>query len=947
MAVLDLRPTDGFTHRHLGPRAHEVDKMLAVVGVSSMAELIAQAIPASIREDRRLEVPEALGEREAAAALAQRAARNEVRRSYLGMGYHGTVTPPVILRNVLQDPGWYTAYTPYQAEIAQGRLEALVAFETMVQDLTGMEVSNASLLDEGTAAAEAMAMCLRVNRKGIPRFFVSEHCHPQTIAVVQTRAEPLDIEVFVGNPATFDFSVGVSGALLQYPHTDGELVDPSAVIAEAKAHGALVVVACDLLALTLLRTPHELGADIAVGNSQRFGVPMGYGGPHAAFLACDARHARKMPGRIIGLSRDRMGRDAYRMTMQTREQHIRRDKATSNVCTSQVLLAVVAAMYAVYHGPDGLKAIAHNVHARTAALAAALTAGGLTLRSAAFFDTLTVELGAGAAAVRARADAAGVNLRYLADGAVSVALDETVTDADLVQLIEVFGVSQELAPAGIALPEALRRTSLFLQHEVFQRYRSETEMLRYLGRLKAKDLALDTAMIPLGSCTMKLNATTEMMGIHHAGFADLHPFVPVEQAPGYQQMLRELEGWLCEITGYDAVSLQPNAGSQGEYAGLLVIRRYHQAQGESHRNVCLIPTSAHGTNPASAVMAGLKVIGVACDDDGNIDVEDLRAKAAAHSASLAALMVTYPSTHGVFEESIREICGIVHEHGGQVYLDGANLNAMVGLCRPGKFGADVSHLNLHKTFAIPHGGGGPGMGPIGVGAHLAPHLPNHPVVASSGDEGIGPISAAPWGSASILPISWAYVAMLGPDGLRAASETAILAANYVAKRLEGHFDVLYTGRKGRVAHECIIDVRPFKAAGIEVTDVAKRLMDYGFHGPTMSWPVSGTLMIEPTESESLVEIDRFCDAMIAIRGEIRRVAEGEWPQGDNPLVNSPHTMLTVCGDTWAHPYSRDVAAFPTAHTRNHKFWPSVSRVEDAWGDRHLCTTFPPHPKSES
>ncbi|MCO4743354.1 MAG: aminomethyl-transferring glycine dehydrogenase [Proteobacteria bacterium] len=929
--------SDAFATRHLGPRADELAHMLEKVGASSLDDLIDQTIPASIRAKAELDLPIALSERDATATLAAMANSNGPRKSWLGTGYNGTITPPVILRNILENPGWYTAYTPYQAEIAQGRLEALLVFQTMVQDLTGMQVSNASLLDEGTAAAEAMAMAIRVTRGKKGRtFLVSPACHPQTIAVVQTRAEPLDIEVIVEDPATFAWDRPVFGVLLQYPGTDGTVVDPRPTIEKAHEIGALVTMATDLLALTLLTPPGELGADIVVGSTQRFGVPMGYGGPHAAFLASSKKNVRAMAGRIIGVSRDVNGARALRMALGTREQHIRREKATSNVCTAQVLLAVVAAMYAVWHGPEGLQQIAGRTHAHASLLAASLRAAGWST-STAFFDTLTVEAGDRRDAIVAAAAAKCIDLRPLGQTGIAIAFDETTTDDDVLAVLNAFGAPLvDQAPDGI--PDALARTTPFMQHEVFHKYRSETEMLRYMHRLEAKDLALNTAMIPLGSCTMKLNATTEMIPITLPGFSQPHPFAPRSATPGYDKLHRDLEAWLGEITGFDAISLQPNAGSQGEYAGLLVIRGYHEGRGDMHRNVCLIPSSAHGTNPASAVMAGMKVVVIGCDENGNIDMADLEAKATAHADALAALMVTYPSTHGVFEESIAKVCQLVHDNGGQVYMDGANMNAMVGLCRPGDFGADVCHLNLHKTFCIPHGGGGPGMGPIGVKAHLAPYLPGHPLVGGVGGEDRGPVSAAPYGSPSILPISWAYIAMMGTDGLKAASQVAILVANYVAARLEGHYPVLFTGRNGRVAHECIIDVRSFKAtSGVTVDDIAKRLIDFGFHAPTMSWPVAGTLMIEPTESESLAEIDRFCDAMIAIRDEIRDVEAGKWPRDDNPLHNAPHTAQMVGGDEWNHAYPRSTAAWPSPATKEWKFWPAVRRVDNVYGDKNLLT----------
>ncbi len=932
-----------FADRHIGPRGGDIEQMLSTLGLGSLDELISKVIPADIRRDAPLNLPAALSEVEALDRLRTMADANKQFRNYLGMGYHGTITPGVILRNVLENPAWYTAYTPYQAEIAQGRLEALVVFEMMVQDLTGFEISNASLLDEGTAAAEAMTMAKRMVKKNKSEtFFVAHDCHPQTISVVKTRAEALGWEVIVGDPSAFDFSAQqVFGALLQYPTTYGDIEDYRDFAAAAHDGGAVVIAATDLLALTLIEPPAAWGADIAIGSTQRFGVPMGFGGPHAAYLASSTKHARKMAGRIIGVSRDSDGKPALRMSLGTREQHIRRAKATSNVCTAQVLLAVIAAMYAVYHGPQGLRRIAETVRGRTAALAAGLKAAGFAVKQDVFFDTIVVHAEAKAHEVMTAAVERGINLRRLQGGDIAINFDETVTEQDVADVLACFG-AEPVAVEVAELPQGVARTSDFMTHPVFHRYRSETDMLRYLYRLQSKDLSLTSAMIPLGSCTMKLNATSEMEPVTWPGFANMHPFAPADQVGGYHQLLDELAQWLSEITGFAQVSLQPNAGSQGEYAGLLVIRAFHEAQGNDHRNICIIPTSAHGTNPASAVMAGMKVVEVACDDQGNIDVDDLRAKAEKHADNLGALMVTYPSTHGVFEESIREICQIVHDNGGQVYMDGANLNAMVGLCTPGEIGADVCHLNLHKTFAIPHGGGGPGMGPIGVAAHLAPFLPGHPVVLGVGGEAaIGPISAGPWGSPSILPISWAYIAMLGTSGLERSTKQAILNANYIAKRLEGHFDVLYTGTHGFVAHECILDCRMFKdTAGIEVDDIAKRLMDYGFHGPTMSWPVSGTLMVEPTESESKAEIDRFCDAMIAIRNEIRAIEAGEADREDNVLRNAPHTAFNVTSGDWAHPYSRHQAAYPSEHQLIYKFWPSCSRVDNAWGDKNLTTVLP-------
>ena len=938
---------DAFVDRHLGPRPAEAARMLAALGLESLDDLVDQALPAAIRTERPLDLPGPATEREVLAELQALAASNQVLRSYLGMGYAACVTPPVIQRNILENPGWYTAYTPYQPEISQGRLEALLNFQTLILDLTAMECANASLLDEGTAAAEAMTLCLRALRKTrARRFFVAEGCHPQTIAVVRTRAEPLGIEVAVGDPLTYDFQTPTFGVLLQYPTTDGKVEDYAQVVERAHQAGALAVFAVDLLALTVLQPPGELGADVVVGNSQRFGVPLGFGGPHAAFLATREAHKRQVAGRVVGLSRDVHGDPALRLALQTREQHIRRERATSNICTAQVLLAVIASTYAVYHGPDGLRRIATRIRDLTHTLAEALRAIGCAVADGPVFDTLRVTPRGAQVDVLARALERRINLRALPGGEVGISLDETTGLADLADLVAAFGGGAADAPAAVAAapgyPAPLARTSDFLTHPTFHRFRAETELLRYLHRLQTRDLSLTHSMIPLGSCTMKLNATAEMLPISWPGFAALHPFAPAEQTTGYRELFRRLEGWLAEITGFAAVSLQPNAGSQGEYAGLLCIRAYHRARGDLGRDVCLIPTSAHGTNPASAVLAGMRVVAIGCDDQGNIDQDDLRAKAAAHAARLAALMITYPSTHGVFEEGIRDICAAVHEHGGQVYLDGANMNAMVGLSRPAELGADVVHLNLHKTFAIPHGGGGPGMGPIAVAAHLAPFLPGHPVVEGvGGAQAFGTVSAAPWGSPSILPISYAYVAMLGPVGLREASRVAILNANYVAHRLAGHYPVLYTGARGRVAHECIIDLRPLRAAaGVEADDVAKRLMDYGFHAPTMHWPVAGTLMIEPTESESLEELDRFCEAMIAIRGEARAIEEGRADRERNVLKGAPHTARAVASDAWDAPYGREEAAFPAPWTREHKFWPAVGRIDHAYGDRHLVCACP-------
>ena len=940
-----FRPVDGFVHRHLGPTEAEIAEMLTLVGCESLAALMDEAVPGAIRREVPLDLPGPRGESDVVDALRGLAERNEVARSLIGMGYHDCLVPAVVQRNVLENPSWYTQYTPYQAEIAQGRLEALVNFQTLVADLTGLPLANSSLLDEATAAAEAMAMCRAASRGKRNVFVVAADCHPQTIAVVQTRAEPLGIEVRVQPTSEMSFDGEVSGVLLQYPTTDGRVVDYGDLVAAAKGAGALVVAACDILALTVLAPPGEWGADVALGSSQRFGVPLGFGGPHAAFLSTHEKFKRLMPGRIVGVTRDASGKPAYRLALQTREQHIRRDRATSNICTAQVLLAIMASMYAVYHGPDGLRRIARRVHGMTRLLAEGLSRMGCALGSTPFFDTLAVRVD-DAAAVHAKARAAGFNLRALLDGSVGVALDERTDLAEVDAVLGFFGeapfTAADLAmeDAREVIPEGQRRTSDFCTHPVFGAYHGEHEMLRYIHRLSSRDLSLTTSMIPLGSCTMKLNATSEMVPVSWPGFAGLHPFAPAEQTQGYAQLFAELEGWLAEITGFAAVSLQPNAGSQGEYAGLLTIRGYHRDRGEGHRDVCLIPTSAHGTNPASAVMAGMRVVAVACNDRGDIDLGDLRAKAELHADKLAALMVTYPSTHGVFEEGIVEVCERIHACGGLVYMDGANMNAQVGLCRPGDIGADVCHLNLHKTFCIPHGGGGPGMGPIGVTKDLAPYLPSHPVTGLEG--GIGPVAAAPYGSPGILPISYAYIAMMGGTGLTEATRVAILNANYMARRLAGHYDVLYTGPNGRVAHEFVLDCRAFEgSAGIKVVDIAKRLMDFGFHAPTMSWPVPGTLMVEPTESESKGELDRFCDALITIRAEIAAVASGELDREDNPLRNAPHTAGALTADEWPHAYSRSQAAYPVARLRQHKFWPPVARVDDAYGDRHLVCTCPP------
>jgi glycine dehydrogenase len=941
-----IAPLPEFAARHIGPSAVEQAEMLAVLGFDSLYAMLDRIVPDSVRDRTPLELPSARSEAETLAALAQLAQKNQVFRSFIGMGYHGTHTPTVILRNVLENPAWYTAYTPYQPEISQGRLEALMNFQTMVADLTGLEIANASLLDEATAAAEAMALCLRSARNHGHRFFASEHCHPQTLAVLGTRAAAMGVELVIGAD-TDALGAEIGGALFQYPHSTGEIVDYRALFTALKARGVRLAVAADPLALALLVPPGELGVDVALGSTQRFGVPMGYGGPHAAYLACRDELKRSLPGRLVGASVDSAGRTAYRLALQTREQHIRREKATSNICTAQVLLAVMAAMYAVYHGPEGLAAIARRVRRHALVLAAGLRALGREVATRECFDTLLVRTGKDTRAVHERARAARMNLRDVDTQAIGVTLDETTTAVEVEALWRAFAAPGARLPLYAdleravqdALPEALARRSAFLTHPVFHAHRSETAMLRYLRSLADKDLALDRAMIPLGSCTMKLNATTEMIPVTWPGFAHVHPFAPNEQAAGYHELIGDLERWLALVTGYDAVSVQPNSGAQGEYAGLLAIRAWHASRGEGHRDVVLIPGSAHGTNPASAHLAGFEVVVVACDAQGNVDLGDLRAKADAHADRLAAIMVTYPSTHGVFEAGMRAICAIVHERGGQVYLDGANLNALVGTAPPGRLGADVSHLNLHKTFCIPHGGGGPGVGPIAVKAHLAPFLPGDPLRPNGA---VGPVSAARYGSAGILPISWAYIAMMGAAGLGQATRVAILNANYVAARLAPYYPVLYKGETGCVAHECIVDLRPIKdACGISNEDVAKRLVDYGFHAPTMSFPVPGTLMIEPTESESKAELDRFCDAMIAIREEIRRVETGMWPRDDNPLKHAPHTAEAVTADLWARAYTRADAAYPVPALRSAKYWPPVGRVDNAHGDRHLACTCPP------
>jgi glycine dehydrogenase len=951
-AVDPLRMTDTFMERHLGPDAAQREEMLRSLGLGSLEELVDSTVPGAIRLQGRLDLPEALSESEALGELRRIADENQVFRSFIGMGYHATLTPGVIQRNILENPGWYTQYTPYQAEISQGRLEALLNFQTLVTDLAGLPIANSSLLDEATAAAEAMAMAYTLGRRKRHRFLVSEDCHPQTIAVIEGRAEPMGIEIEVGDVARADFSAdGYFAVLVQYPTTDGRVVDYEPLAQRAHEHDTEVIAAADPLALTLLRAPGRWGADIVVGNTQRFGVPMGFGGPHAGYMAAKEEYKRLIPGRVIGVSRDSAGNPALRLAMQTREQHIRRDKATSNICTAQVLLAIMAGMYAAYHGPDGLRRIARRVHRMTEALRRGIRSLGHEVGQGEIFDTLRVQPGGlSGDEIRERCNESRINLRWFDDGSIGISLDEATTVSEVQTLLSLFLVEQTATPALDDLhtdadeefEDPLGRDTEFCTHEVFHDYHSEHEMLRYLHRLQSRDLSLVTSMIPLGSCTMKLNSSTEMAPVTWPEFGQLHPFAPAEQREGYRELFDRLEEALAQITGFAAISLQPNAGAQGEYTGLMVIRALHRDRGQAGRDVCLIPVSAHGTNPASAVMAGMKVVAVKCDDDGNIDVDDLRARAQEYAESLAALMITYPSTHGVFEETVRDVCAIVHENGGLVYMDGANMNAQVGLTRPADMGADVCHLNLHKTFCIPHGGGGPGMGPIGVTEELAPYLPGHPVVADCGGEkAIHPVSAAPWGSPSILPISWLYIRMMGEEGLRRASQVAILNANYMAHRLREHYDILYTGRDGRVAHEFILDVRAFqKSAGVTVDDFAKRLMDYGFHAPTMSWPVAGTLMVEPTESESQTELDRFCEAMISIRQEVRSIEEGQADREDNVLRNAPHTLDEVTRQEWTHPYSRENAAFPAPWLREHKFFASVARVDNVWGDRHLVCTCP-------
>ena len=949
-----LEPGANLIPRHIGPRANDVESMLAQTGAKTLDELISNVVPKSIRTERELSLPVAKSERESLSYLRKMADRNQVFSSMIGMGYYGTVTPKVILRKILENPGWYTAYTPYQAEVSQGRLEALLNFQQMVQDLTGFDMANASLLDEATAAAEAMAMARRVSKSKSNTFFVDEDTHPQTLAVLKTRAEAFGFDIVIGDPFTALENMEVFGALLSYPGSSGQVRDFRPVIEVLRAQKALSIMATDLLSLALLTSPGELGADVAIGSAQRFGVPLGYGGPHAAFFATSEAHKRTIPGRIIGVSVDSHGHPALRMALQTREQHIRRDKATSNICTAQVLLAVIAGFYAVYHGPEGIRQIARRVHRLTKILALGLNQLGFDVATDAFFDTITVRVPGQANRIAARAREQRINVRIVDADNIGISFDETTRRSELERLwgcfatnaLDVLSVANIDDEVGPSIPDDLQRTSEFLTHPVFSLYHSETEMMRYVRTLQVKDISLDRSMIPLGSCTMKLNATSEMIPVTFRNFAQIHPFAPLDQTQGYQQLFEELEAMLCEITGFDAVSLQPNAGSQGEYAGLLAIRRYHASTGGGARDVCLIPASAHGTNPASAVMAGMRVVVVKCDENGNVDVEDLRAKAGEHKDALAALMITYPSTHGVFEEAIKEICSIIHENGGQVYFDGANLNALVGLVRPAELGADVCHMNLHKTFCIPHGGGGPGMGPIGLKAHLAPFAPDHAVIeginpAAGNREAEGQVAAAPWGSASVLPISWSYIAMMGAEGLTQATEVAILSANYIARRLAPHFPIVYTGPGGYVAHECIIDMRQIKeACGITVEDVAKRLADYGYHAPTMSFPVPETMMIEPTESESKAELDRFCDAMISIRKEIAGIEAGEVDAINNVVRNAPHTHQLLM-DSWDLPYEKHEAFFPLGLERTDKYWPPVGRVDNVAGDRNLVCSCPP------
>jgi len=940
--LADLQNSAEFIARHIGPSPEDQQQMLSQLGCSNLQELTAQVVPKAIAMAESLDIVDGCTEAQALAELRVMANQNKVFKSFIGQGYYGTVTPNIIQRNILENPAWYTAYTPYQPEISQGRLEALINFQTMVSDLTGMEMSNSSMLDESTAAAEAMALCQRMSKSKSLCFFVDSDCLPQTIEVIKTRAEPMGVQVEIGDPA--DFVGEAFGMLVQYPGASGEVRDYRDIIKRAQEQKGLVVMAADILSLVLLQSPGSLGADVAIGSTQRFGVPLGFGGPHAGYMATRESFKRSLPGRLVGLSQDANGEPAYRLALQTREQHIRREKATSNICTAQVLLAVIASMYAVYHGPQGLQRIAQRVHLLTNVLAEGLRLNNVKIVNKTWFDTLTLNTGSRTQEIVQAAETREINLRLIDADNIGLSLDETTSADDIVALWDILlgdhclNVDELAAELSETLPGDLIRTDAFLTHETFDRYHSETEMLRYLRKLSDKDIALDRAMIPLGSCTMKLNATAEMLPISWPEFSNMHPFAPSNQTDGYRAMIEDLESMLCAATGYDAMSLQPNAGSQGEYAGLLAIRGYHESRGDEHRTVCLIPSSAHGTNPASAQMCGMDVVVVKCDDQGNVDVADLQDKVTTHSKNLAAIMVTYPSTHGVFEERITEICEIVHDHGGQVYIDGANLNAMVGVCQPGKFGGDVSHLNLHKTFCIPHGGGGPGVGPIGVGAHLEPFLPKE---HEGGSRRGAQVSAAPYGSASILPISWMYIRMMGRVGLKQATEVAILNANYMASRLQDHFQVLYTGANGRVAHECILDVRPIKDdVGISVDDIAKRLIDFGFHAPTMSFPVAGTLMIEPTESESKAELDRFCDAMIAIKQEVEQIVNGQFPLEDNPLVHAPHTAAVVTADNWDRAYSRTQAAYPVATSRENKYWPPVGRLDNVFGDRNLICSCP-------
>lgn len=944
--LAELTNSNEFIRRHIGPSEIDQKAMLQSLGYNNMADFIGAVVPDNIRSESPLALGESTTEQQALVELRELASQNQVFKNYIGQGYYNCITPNVILRNVLENPAWYTAYTPYQPEISQGRLEALLNFQTMITDLTGMDLASASLLDEGTAAAEAMTLCQRMSKSKGKVFFVDQHCLPQTIEVVETRAEPMGLEVVVGAPADAG-NHDCFGVLLQYPGVDGAIRDFSAVVETAHQQKALVVMAADILSLMLLKSPAELGADVAIGCTQRFGVPLGFGGPHAAYMATRDAFKRSLPGRLVGISLDSRGQPAYRLALQTREQHIRREKATSNICTAQVLLAVMASMYAVYHGPGGLKRIAERVHCLTAILATGLEQLGCKPVNNSFFDTLTIATGDSTSAIHQKAAGQGLNLRSIDDSHVGISLDEMTSADDIESLWRLFEENSSLTVADIepkaasGLPDSFLRTDEVLNHPVFNRYHSETEMLRYLRKLSDKDIALDRAMIPLGSCTMKLNATAEMLPVTWPEFSNIHPFAPKDQTVGYVAMIEQVESMLCEATGYDAVSLQPNAGSQGEYAGLLAIRAYHESRGNSHRDICLIPSSAHGTNPASAQMCGMRVVVTACDEQGNVDLDDLRAKAEQHSENLAAIMVTYPSTHGVFEQGITEVCDIIHQHGGQVYIDGANLNAMVGLCQPGKFGGDVSHLNLHKTFCIPHGGGGPGVGPVAVREHLADYLPGHHDLNDKSSK-VGAVSAAPWGSASILPITWMYIKMMGAEGLKQATEAAILNANYMAERLKGAYPILYTGANDRVAHECIVDLRPIKDdSGVTVDDVAKRLIDFGFHAPTMSFPVPGTLMIEPTESESKEELDRFCDAMLQIREEIAAVEQGEYPLDDNPLCHAPHTADVVVDDSWSRSYSRELAAYPLESLRETKYWSPVGRIDNVYGDRNLvCACVP-------